>query len=93
MVDGFSAVPTVITVGESATLTWTTSNAVSVSIDNGVGAGLPADGSSTVSPTATTTVSWTLKAQKAGVTNLAVTATDGATGTEFSGAASIEIIK
>ena len=39
------------------------------------------------------TVSWTLRARKQGVTNLTVTATDGATGTVFLGTVFIEIIK
>ncbi len=39
------------------------------------------------------TVTWTLEGRNEGATDLAVTATDGATGTVFSGAAGIEIIK
>ncbi len=52
-VDSFVATPATITAGQSATLSWTTTNADSVSIDSG--ASLPADGSSTVSPITTTT--------------------------------------
>ena len=52
-VDSFTAAPATITAGQSATLSWTTTNADSVSIDGG--ASLPADGSSTVSPVTTTT--------------------------------------
>ncbi len=39
------------------------------------------------------TVSWTLEERNEGATALLVTATDDATGTVFSGAAGIEIIK
>ena len=53
-VDSFSATPTSITAGGTATLSWTTTGADSVSIDNGVGAGLAADGSSAVNPATTT---------------------------------------
>jgi len=56
-VDSFTASPATITSGEPATLAWTTTGADSVSIDGGVG--LPADGSTTVSPTATTTYNLT----------------------------------
>ncbi len=50
------AAPTAITVGQTATLTWTTTNATSAMIDNNVGAVTPvAGGSVTVQPTTTTT--------------------------------------
>ncbi|KGJ89257.1 hypothetical protein ND16A_2150 [Thalassotalea sp. ND16A] len=52
-VDSFAATSTLITVGESTTLNWTTSNATNVSIDNGVGS-QPLNGGITVSPTSTT---------------------------------------
>ncbi len=62
-IDSFSADPTTITSGQSSTLSWNTTNAGSVSIDQGVGpVGL--DGSTSVSPTSTTT--YTLTAQGAG---------------------------
>ena len=52
----FSASPTLISQGNTATLTWTSSNATSASINNGVGNVTPvAGGSVTVSPTASTT--------------------------------------
>ncbi|MEE8361777.1 MAG: PKD domain-containing protein, partial [Gemmatimonadales bacterium] len=56
-VDSFSATPTTIPAGDMAILSWTTTGADAdgVSIDNGVGAGMPADGSRTVSPETTTT--------------------------------------
>ena len=54
------AAPVAITSGESATLRWTTTNATSVSIDQGVGAVTPlAGGSVSVTPTATTTYTLT----------------------------------
>jgi hypothetical protein len=40
----FSAAPTSINAGQSSTLTWTTSNATTVSIDNGVGSKPVSDG-------------------------------------------------
>src|SRR5438477_4279489 len=49
-----AANPTNICCGNSAVLTWNTSNATSVTIDNGVGQ-QPANGSIQVKPTATTT--------------------------------------
>jgi hypothetical protein len=51
-----SADPTTIASGNSSTLTWSTTNATSASIDNGVGSVTPVSGGSTsVSPTSTTT--------------------------------------
>lgn len=50
----FTAKPNNISAGQSATLSWTTGNAQSVTIDNGVGV-QPANGSVTVTPAATTT--------------------------------------
>jgi phospholipase C len=64
-----TAAPTTITAGNSATLTWSTTNATSVSIDNGIGT-VAASGSTTVSPDTTTT--YTLTATGSGGT---VTAT------------------
>lgn len=61
----FSASPTSITAGQSSTLTWSTTNATSVSIDNGVGS-KPVSGTASVSPTTTTT--YTLTATGAGGT-------------------------
>lgn len=57
----FTANPTTIAQGASSTLSWTTSNATSASIDNGVGAVTPvAGGSVQVSPATTTTYTLTL---------------------------------
>jgi hypothetical protein len=53
-ITSFGASPTSITGGQSSTLSWTTSNASSVSIDNGVGP-QAVNGSASVSPTGTTT--------------------------------------
>ena len=50
----FSADPQSITYGESSTLAWTTTNADSISIDQGIGS-VGVSGSITVSPTETTT--------------------------------------
>jgi hypothetical protein len=49
-----SASPSAIVTGNSSTLSWSTTNATSVSIDQGIG-GVVASGSIAVSPTATTT--------------------------------------
>lgn len=55
-----SASPTSISSGGSSTLTWSTTNATSASINNGVGAVTPvAGGSVSVSPTTTTTYTLT----------------------------------
>lgn len=63
VIDGFSAQPAAITAGGSTTLSWTTSHATSVTIDNGVGSRGP-DDNVTVSPSQTTT--YTLVAQGPG---------------------------
>ncbi len=56
-----TSTPSVINAGDSATLTWTTTNATSVSIDPGVGAVTPvAGGSVIVSPSSTTTYTMTV---------------------------------
>ena len=55
-----TAAASTIVRGQSATLNWTTANAQSATIDNGVGAVTPvASGSTTVTPTATTTYTLT----------------------------------
>ena len=57
----FTANPTSISPGGSSTLSWTSSNATSATIDNGVGSVTPvAGGSVQVSPTTTTTYTLTL---------------------------------
>ncbi len=62
-----TAAPTTITLGNSATLTWSTTNATSVSIDNGIGT-VAASGSTTVSPAATTTYTLTATGSSGTVT-------------------------
>ena len=52
--DSFTASPSTIVPGGSSTLTWETTNATSVSLNNGIGQ-VSADGSVTVSPTTNTT--------------------------------------
>ena len=57
----FVASPTSITSGGSSALSWTSANATSASIDNGVGSVTPVSGGSvSVSPTTTTTYTLTL---------------------------------
>src|SRR3989338_2359190 len=56
--DAFTAAPTVINQGQSSTLTWATTNATNVVIDNGVGV-VAASGSVSVSPLGTTTYTLT----------------------------------
>jgi YD repeat-containing protein len=56
-----SASPVAISSGGSSTLTWSSNNATSASIDNGIGAVTPASGGTVlVSPTTTTTYTLTL---------------------------------
>lgn len=52
--DSFTASPSTIVVGNSSTLSWSTTNATRVTINNGIG-DVAADGSTTVSPTTNTT--------------------------------------
>ena len=60
-IDSFGASPSTIDEGQSATLSWTTTNATSCTIN---GSAVAVDGSTTVSPTSTTT--YTLTATGAG---------------------------
>ena len=59
MINSFTAEPSTIEVGQSATLRWSISNATDMSIDQGVGA-VQSEGSKQVSPTATTTYTLTV---------------------------------
>jgi hypothetical protein len=68
-IDSFTASPTSITAGQSATLSWSTANATSVDINHGVGTELPSEASTSVSPITTTT--YTLTATGPGGTNTA----------------------
>lgn len=70
----FSAAPTEITEGESATLIWNVTNATSIEIDQGVGTGLAAAGTVSVSPSSTTTYTLTVSNSAESVT-LSVTVT------------------
>jgi Tol biopolymer transport system component len=78
----FSANPKSIMNGSSTTLSWTSENATSASIDNGVGSVTPvSSGSVKVSPTTTTTYTLTLTGSGGSVTYQAavtVTSTGGA---------------
>ena len=67
-IPAFGATPATVRGGQSATLSWTTSGATSVVIDNGVGA-QPTSGSTTVTPAQTTT--YTLTASNAGLSSTA----------------------
>lgn len=49
------ASPAMINAGQTATLSWTTTNATAAQIDNGIGTVTPAGGSVTVTPSQTTT--------------------------------------
>src|SRR4030043_2279381 len=55
----FPATPIEITEGESATLIWNVTNATSIEIDQGVGTGLAAAGTISVSPGSSTTYTLT----------------------------------
>jgi len=55
----FSATPTEMTEGESTTLMWNVTNATSIQIDQGVGSGLAAAGTTSVSPGSSTTYTLT----------------------------------
>ncbi len=53
-ITSFTANPTTVHAGESSTLSWSVTNATSVSIDQGIGAVSASSGTHNVSPTATT---------------------------------------
>jgi len=55
IINSFTASSTSITSGESVTLSWSTTNASSASIDNGIGSVAVPSGSVTVTPITTTT--------------------------------------
>jgi uncharacterized repeat protein (TIGR02543 family) len=58
IINSFSAAPSTITVGESSTLSWSVTDATTVTIDHGVGT-VALSGSTTVSPITTTTYTLT----------------------------------
>lgn len=70
----FTASPTGITPGGSATLIWNTTNATSIQIDQGVGSGLAVAGTTSVSPSGTTTYTLTAS-NSAGSVQQSVTVT------------------
>jgi len=70
VINSFTASPSSISLGGSATLSWSVSNATSVTIDNGVGA-VGSSGSSIVLPAVTTT--FTLTASNAAGSDTATT--------------------
>ena len=77
IINSFSADPSSITAGESSTLSWSVTDATSVTIDNGVGT-VALSGTTTVSPI--TTIIYTLTAtNSAGSVTASVTVTVGAT--------------
>jgi hypothetical protein len=80
VVNSFGSSPSTISPGGSATLTWTVSNAMSVSIDHGVGS-VASTGSTTVSPTATTTYLLTATNASGSTTATTVVAVTGTTPT------------
>jgi|GEM_PF-5806207 len=75
IINSFSASPSTITVGESSTLSWSVTDATSVTIDNGIGS-VALTGTTAVNPTTTTT--YTLTATNvAGSVTASVTITVG----------------
>jgi hypothetical protein len=73
----FSASPSTVGTGQASTLIWSTTNATSVSIDNGVGS-QPVSGSTTVHPAVTTTYTLTANGPGGTMTGAAtVTVTSG----------------
>src|SRR6185295_6952130 len=75
----FSASPTSISSGQSATLTWNATNATTIAINQGIGT-VAASGTRSVSPTATTTYTLTAT-NSAGSTTATATVTVGGTRT------------
>jgi len=73
----FSATPSQIASGQSSTLAWNVTNATSVNI-SGVGSGLNAQGTATVSPTQTTTYNLTATGAGGQTITASVTVTVGA---------------
>ena len=63
----FTATPGMIAIGDCSTLAWTTANASTVSIDNGIGS-QPVTGSRVVCPTATTSYTLTATGEGGGAT-------------------------
>jgi uncharacterized repeat protein (TIGR01451 family) len=72
--DSFTATPATITVGGSSVLAWQTSNATTVTMNNGIG-NVAADGSVTVSPTTNTTYTLTVAGTQGRSVNCSVPVT------------------
>jgi phospholipase C len=75
----FNANPGLINSGQSSTLSWTTTGATSVSIDNGIGA-VPVSGSQSVSPSSTTTYTLTATGNAGTATATATVSVSGTGG-------------
>jgi hypothetical protein len=76
----FAASPSTITAGGQSTLSWTTSNATTVSISQGIGT-VAANGSTTVSPATTTTYTISATGADGNTVTAAATVTVGTGGT------------
>ena len=76
IINSFLVNPTTITVGESSTLSWSVTDATSVTIDNGIGS-VALTGTTAVNPTTTTTYTLTATNTAGSVTG-SVTVTVGA---------------
>ena len=77
VIDSFIASPTNISYGGSTSLSWSVSDATSVTIDNGVGA-VGSSGSTTVLPTTTTTYTLTASNAAGSDTEIALVTVSGA---------------
>jgi Tol biopolymer transport system component len=93
----FSASPTSISNGSSTTLSWTSENATSASINNGVGSVTPVSGGSvTVNPTTTTTYTLTLTGNGESATyqtTVTVTSTGDALILYYSGPGTVSVVE
>ncbi len=75
LIADFSASPAAVLEGGASTLSWTTMNVASVDIDNGVGMGLPANGTIGVTPMQTTTYTITARGMNGSDVTAQVTVT------------------
>lgn len=80
IINSLSAIPSTINAGESSTLSWSVTDATTVTIDNGVGT-VALSGSTTVSPTTTTTYTLTAATNSAGSVTATTTVTVSEAGT------------
>jgi len=79
IINSFLANPLTITVGDSSALSWSVTDATSVTIDNGVGS-VALTGTTTVSPTTTTTYTLTATNSAGSVTGSVIVAVGAAFG-------------